>query len=58
MAYDSAHRRVYKTELINRHGPWKTIDQVELATLEWSTGTTTDDYTQHATGSLQSNTSN
>lgn len=26
---------LYKTELINRHGPWKTIDQVELATLEW-----------------------
>ena len=26
---------LYKTELINRHGPWKTINQVELATLEW-----------------------
>jgi putative transposase len=26
---------LYKTELIHRHGPWKTIDQVELATLEW-----------------------
>jgi putative transposase len=26
---------LYKTELINRKGPWKTIDQVELATLEW-----------------------
>lgn len=26
---------LYKTELINRRGPWKTIDQVELATLEW-----------------------
>ena len=26
---------LYKTELINRLGPWKTIDQVELATLEW-----------------------
>jgi len=26
---------LYKTELINRQGPWKTIDQVELATLEW-----------------------
>jgi len=25
----------YKTELINRRGPWKTLDQVELATLEW-----------------------
>ena len=26
---------LYKTELINRRGPWKAIDQVELATLEW-----------------------
>jgi putative transposase len=26
---------LYKTELINRRGPWRTIDQVELATLEW-----------------------
>ncbi len=26
---------LYKTELINRRGPWKTIDQIELATLEW-----------------------
>jgi putative transposase len=26
---------LYKTELINRRGPWKTIAQVELATLEW-----------------------
>jgi len=26
---------LYKTELINRRGPWKTLDQVELATLEW-----------------------
>lgn len=26
---------LFKTELINRQGPWKTIDQVELATLEW-----------------------
>jgi putative transposase len=26
---------LFKTELINRGGPWKTIDQVELATLEW-----------------------
>jgi putative transposase len=26
---------LYKTELIHRRGPWKTIDQVELATLEW-----------------------
>lgn len=26
---------VYKTELIRRRGPWRTIEQVELATLEW-----------------------
>jgi putative transposase len=26
---------LYKTELINRKGLWKTIDQIELATLEW-----------------------
>lgn len=26
---------LYKTELLNRKGPWRTPDQVELATLEW-----------------------
>ena len=26
---------LYKTELIRRHGPWKTVEQVELATLEY-----------------------
>ena len=26
---------LYKTELIRRRGPWRTIDDVELATLEW-----------------------
>src|ERR1700730_1935449 len=26
---------LYKTELINRRGSWKTLDQRELATLEW-----------------------
>jgi putative transposase len=26
---------LYKTELINRRGAWKTLEQVELATLEW-----------------------
>jgi putative transposase len=26
---------LYKTELIRRHGPWKGLDQVEYATLEW-----------------------
>ncbi len=25
---------LYKTELINRHEPWRTLDQVGLATLE------------------------
>ena len=38
-AYDNALAEstigLYKTELINLRGPWKTIDQVELATLEW-----------------------
>ena len=26
---------LYKTELIRRRGPWRSIDQVEYATLEW-----------------------
>ena len=26
---------LYKAELINRHGPWRTVEQVELATAEW-----------------------
>jgi putative transposase len=26
---------LYKTELIGRRGPWKGLDQVEYATLEW-----------------------
>jgi transposase InsO family protein len=26
---------LYKTELIRRRGPWKAIDEVEYATLEW-----------------------
>lgn len=26
---------LYKAELINRHGPWRTVDEVELATAEW-----------------------
>jgi putative transposase len=26
---------LYKTELIHRHGPWRTVDQVELATARW-----------------------
>lgn len=38
-AYDNALAEstigLYKTELIKRKGPWKTIDEVELSTLEW-----------------------
>jgi putative transposase len=26
---------LFKTELIKRHGPWRTVEQVELAVLEW-----------------------
>ncbi len=26
---------LYKTELIKTRGPWRTVDQVEVATLEW-----------------------
>lgn len=26
---------LHKTELIRRRGPWKTLGQVEIATLEW-----------------------
>jgi putative transposase len=26
---------LFKTELINRHGPWRSVEQVELAVLEW-----------------------
>jgi putative transposase len=26
---------LYKTELIRRRGPWRNLDQVEIATLEW-----------------------
>jgi len=26
---------LYKTELIRALGPWRTVEQVELATLEW-----------------------
>jgi transposase InsO family protein len=26
---------LYKTELIRKRGPWKTLDDVEFATLEW-----------------------
>ena len=26
---------LYKAELIRARGPWRTVEQVELATLEW-----------------------
>jgi putative transposase len=26
---------LYKAELINRRGPWRSVDEVELATAEW-----------------------
>jgi putative transposase len=38
-AYDNALMEstigLYKTELINRQGPWRTLTDVELATAEW-----------------------
>ncbi|MDF9876878.1 putative transposase [Cellulosimicrobium cellulans] len=38
-AYDNALAEstigLYKTELIRRRGPWRTLDDVEIATLEW-----------------------
>ena len=38
-AYDNALAEttigLYKTEMIRREGPWKTLSDVELATLEW-----------------------
>ena len=38
-SYDNAMAEsiigLFKTELIRRHGPWRSLDAVELATLEW-----------------------
>jgi len=38
-AYDKALAEstigLFKTELIRRRGPWRTLDDVEIATLEW-----------------------
>ena len=38
-SYDNAMAEavnaLYKTELIRARGPWRTVEQVELATLEW-----------------------
>lgn len=30
-----AANNFYRTELIRQRGPWRTVEQVELATLEW-----------------------
>jgi len=36
-SYDCAEtiNGLYKTELIKPRGPWRTVDQVEIATAEW-----------------------
>ena len=34
-ALAESHIGLFKTELIRRRGPWKNVDDVELATLEW-----------------------
>lgn len=34
-AMAEAINNLYKTELIRRRGPWRTVKQVELATLDW-----------------------
>ncbi|WP_416182937.1 IS3 family transposase [Microbacterium invictum] len=34
-AMAEAVNNLYKTELIRQGGPWRTVEQVELATLEW-----------------------
>lgn len=34
-AMAEAVNSLYKTELIRQQGPWRTVEQVELATLEW-----------------------
>jgi transposase InsO family protein len=48
-AYDNALMEstigLFKTELIKPQRPWKTLSQVELATLSGSTGTATADST-------------
>lgn len=30
-----AVNNLYKTELVRQQGPWRTAEQVEIATLEW-----------------------
>ena len=31
---------LYKTEVIRKDGPWKGVDDVEFATLDWVSGST------------------
>lgn len=40
-AMAKAVNNLYKTELIRQQGPWKTVEQVEFATLQWCGGGTT-----------------
>ena len=35
-ALAEAVNRLYKSELIRAQGPWRTVDDVELATLAWA----------------------
>ena len=39
-SYDNALAEIinelYKTEVVRKRGPWKTLDKVEYATLEWA----------------------
>ena len=44
---------LYKTELIFDGGPWRTVEDVELATLAWSTGGTRPGFTQRWATSLR-----
>ncbi|MBC3192158.1 DDE-type integrase/transposase/recombinase [Pseudonocardia sp. C8] len=48
-AYDNALAEstigLFKTELIKRRGPWRTVEQVEIAPSNTSTGSTTAAYT-------------
>jgi transposase InsO family protein len=34
-ALAEAINALYKTELIRQRGPWRTVEQIELVTLEW-----------------------
>ena len=45
---------LYKTEVINRRGPWRHVEAVELATLEWAIGSTTGGFSPRSATSLRS----